>query len=114
MHAIVSTARFSGPQDNRGVLLRLNAPDFWQHPSLQETDMRKSGFSEEQIIKVLKEHAAGLSAEELRRKCGVTVPHGQNCAGRSTLADMLGAGRRFRILTLVDGFTREWPASIRQ
>jgi len=36
MHAIVSTARFSGPQDNRGVLLRLNAPDFWQRAFLRE------------------------------------------------------------------------------
>jgi Transposase len=32
-----------------------------------ETDMRKSRFSEEQIIKILKEHAAGLSASEVCR-----------------------------------------------
>jgi len=33
--------------------------------------MRKSSFTEKQIIKVLKEHAAGLSAGELCRKYGI-------------------------------------------
>jgi putative transposase len=34
--------------------------------------MRKSRFTEEQIIKVLKEHAAGVSAGELCRKHGIS------------------------------------------
>ena len=34
--------------------------------------MRKNKYTEEQIIKVLKEHAAGLSAGELCRKYGIS------------------------------------------
>ena len=34
--------------------------------------MRRSRFSEEQIIGILKEHAAGLSAAELCRKHGIS------------------------------------------
>ena len=34
--------------------------------------MKRSRFSEEQIIGVLKEHQAGLSAKELCRKLGIS------------------------------------------
>ena len=34
--------------------------------------MKRSRFSEEQIIRILKEHAAGLSAAELCRKHGIS------------------------------------------
>jgi putative transposase len=38
----------------------------------KETDMKRSRFTEEQIIGVLKEHQAGLSATELCRKHGIS------------------------------------------
>ena len=34
--------------------------------------MKRSRFSEEQIIGILKEHQAGLSAAEICRKCGIS------------------------------------------
>jgi len=36
--------------------------------------MKKSRFSEEQIITVLKEHQAGIAVADICRKHGITMP----------------------------------------
>ncbi len=38
----------------------------------RETDMKRSRFSEEQIIGILKEHQAGLTAAEICRRYGIS------------------------------------------
>ena len=48
--------------------------------------MKRSRFSEEQIIGILKEHQAGLSAAELFRKHGVTGPTCLASGARSMVA----------------------------
>jgi putative transposase len=53
-------------------------------------DMRKSRFTEEQIIKVLKERAAGLSAGQVYRKYGIsdaTFYKWRSCYGGMEVSD---------------------------
>ena len=46
--------------------------------------MKRSRFSEEQIIGILKEHQAGLGAKELCRKHGISGPPETGSRGRAT------------------------------
>jgi hypothetical protein len=48
--------------------------------------MKRSRFSEEQVIGILKEHQAGLSAAELFRKHGVSEPTCLTSGARSMAA----------------------------
>src|SRR6188474_1221454 len=78
--------------------------------------MRKSRFSEQQIIAVLKEHEAGMSTAEVCRRHGVSqpaLPGGRNERwSLDFVSDALADGRRFRILAIVDDFTRECLALV--
>jgi putative transposase len=87
-----------------------------RHP--KETDVKKSRFNEAQIIGVLREQESGSPTAEVCRLRGrkratgtrapMAVPDGPNQRwSLDFVADSLSWGRRFRILCIVDDFTRE-------
>jgi hypothetical protein len=79
--------------------------------------MRKSRFTEDQVIKVLKEHAAGMSADELCRK------YQKSRRAKSALQAMVIDESLLQRMQLVAGrqaldraylFSLPWTANIRQ
>ncbi len=98
--------------------------------------MKRSRFSEEQIIGILKEHQAGLGAKELCRKHGISdatfyklrskyggmevsdarrlaIPQGPNQRwSLDFMSDALEDGRRFRVPNVIDDFSRECLAAV--
>lgn len=81
--------------------------------------MKRSRFSEKQIMAVLKEMQAGARAADLSRKHGVSEVTLCNWRARPNarwsidfVHGQFACGRRFRILNLVDDVTRECLAAI--
>ena len=91
--------------------------------------MKRSSFTEEQIAHVLRQAESGVPVQDLIRKTGITEPGALwayftvgreslavwawlNCADFVSLnmSDALHDGRRFRVFTIVDHFSRVSPA----
>ena len=70
--------------------------------------MRKSRFTEEQIPKVLKENAAGLSAGELCRKYGVSDATFVQTADQRSFATLISAACRETLSGLRSISVSEW------
>jgi putative transposase len=78
--------------------------------------MRRGRFTEDQIIGVLREHEAGVKTAELCRKHGISDATfynwkakygGMTVSEAARLRASLACGRRFRMLNVIDDYSRE-------
>ena len=73
--------------------------------------MKRKRYSDEQIIAILKEHEAGMKVQ--RPRLPMLVPAQPNERWSvDFMSDQLANGRRFRILNIVDDFSRQCVGQI--
>ena len=72
--SIAGSSRVCPPQSGSGDLTPKTPPVLGKVRSRRETEMRKSRFTEEQIIGILQEQEAGMKTAEVCRKHGISQP----------------------------------------